>query len=220
MKLIDSVLHHRVVMPRDATAPLHPTLIMLHGRGADEEDLLGLSPYLDKRLMITGVRAPYTFPYSGGFTWYEVGDVGAPDPEMFKSSCEKLSSFISSFIEQYPVDKKQVYLLGFSMGTVMAYAMAFTQPDLFRGVVANSGYIAEGTHLTYRWDQLGNVEFFVTHGIQDPIIPVQIARRAKQLLEASQVRFEYKEYPMAHQIGEESLQDLSLWLTRHLDATS
>jgi phospholipase/carboxylesterase len=220
MKLIDSVLHHRVVMPRETTAPLHPTLILLHGRGADEEDLLGLSPYLDRRFMITGVRAPHPFPYSGGFTWYEVGEVGTPDPVMFKSSYEKLSSFINGFIEQYPVDKKQVYLLGFSMGTVMAYALALTQPSLFRGVVANSGYLAEDTHLTYLWNQLSNVEFFVVHGSQDPVIPVQMARRAKELLEAGRAHFEYKEYPMAHQIGEESLQDFSLWLTRRLNTTT
>lgn len=219
MKLIDSVLHHRVVMPRDTTAPLHPTLILLHGRGADEEDLLGLSPYLDKRFMITGVRAPYPFPYSGGFTWYEVGEVGTPDPVMFKSSYEKLFSFISGFIEQYPVDKKQVYLLGFSMGTVMAYALALTQPSLFRGVVANSGYLAEDTQLTYFWNQLGNLEFFVAHGSQDPVIPVQMARRAKEVLEAGHAHFEYKEYPMAHEISEESLQDFSLWLARRLDST-
>ncbi|HCV43736.1 MAG TPA: hypothetical protein DGH68_09660 [Bacteroidetes bacterium] len=220
MKLIDSVLHHRVVMPRDASAPLHPTLIMLHGRGADEEDLLGLSPYLDKRFLILSVRAPYPFEYSGGFTWYDIDAVGTPDPAMFKSSCDKLSAFVGDALARYPIDKKQVYLFGFSMGTVMAYAMAFTQPDLFRGIVANSGYIAEGTHLTYRWDQLDNVEFFVTHGTQDPIIPIQIAGRAKQLLEAGRVRFEYKEYPMAHQIGEESLQDFSLWLTHRLNTTS
>jgi phospholipase/carboxylesterase len=207
-------------MPQDAKASLHPTLILLHGRGADEEDLLGLSSYLDKRFLILSVRAPYPFEYSGGLTWYDIDEVGTPEPAMFKSSYDKLSAFVSDALARYPIDKKQLYLLGFSMGTVMSYALTLTQPGLFRGVVANSGYVAEGTHLRYQWNQLGNVEFFVTHGTQDPVIPVHIARKAKGLLETAHARFYYKEYPMGHQISEESLQDLSIWLTQRLDATS
>lgn len=220
IEAIESTLLHIVEAPRTATASVHPALILLHGRGADEEDLFGLSSHLDKRFLVLSVRAPYPFEYGGGFTWYDIDEMGTPDPAMFKSSYDKLSSLISDVLAHYPIDKKHVYLLGFSMGTVMAYAMAFAQPGLFRGIVANSGYIAEGTHLTYQWNQLGNTEFFVTHGTQDPVIPVQIARKAKGLLEAAHARFDYKEYPMGHQISEESLQDLSLWLTQHLDTTS
>jgi phospholipase/carboxylesterase len=219
MKAIESTLFHIVEAPRTATGPVHPTLVLLHGRGADEEDLLGLSSSLDKRFLILSVRAPYPFEYSGGFTWYDIDEVGTPEPAMFKSSYDKLSSFVSDALAHYPIDKKHLYLFGFSMGTVMSYALALTQPGLFRGVIANSGYVAEGTHLAYQWNQLGNTEFFVTHGTQDPVIPVQMARKAKGLLEAAHARFDYKEYPMSHQISEESLQDFSIWLTRHLDAT-
>lgn len=220
MKLIDSALHHIAVPPGNARGAFHPTLLLLHGRGADEEDLMGLSSVLDKRFMIVSARAPYPFPYSGGFTWYDVDEVGTPEPTMFKSSYEKLSTFVDDVIAQYPVDKSQLYVLGFSMGTVMSYAMALTQPQMFRAVVANSGYVAEKTHLTYKWDHLGQIEFFVAHGTNDPVIPVQFARQARGLLETARARFEYKEYPMAHEISEESLQDFSLWLTHHLDATS
>lgn len=220
VRAIESTLFHIVEAPRTSTASLHPTLILLHGRGADEEDLFGLSSYLDKRFLILSVRAPYPFEHSGGFTWYDIDEVGTPEPVMFKSSYDKLSAFVSDALAHYPIDKKQVYLLGFSMGTVMSYALALTHPELFRGVVANSGYVAEGTHLAYQWSQLSATEFFVTHGTQDPVIPVQVARKAKGLLDAAHARFDYKEYPMGHQISEESLQDLSLWLTQHLDATS
>ena len=220
MKLIDSTLYHRVVTPQNTGVLLHPTLILLHGRGADEEDLLGLSSYLDQRLLIISVRAPYPFEYGGGFTWYDIDEAVSPNPVMFKSSYDKLSSFINDAIAHYPIDKKQLYLLGFSMGTVMSYALALTCPGMFGGVIANSGYIAEGTHLTYQWNQLEHIEFFITHGIQDPVIPVQFARRASKLLETAHARYVYEEYPMAHQISEESLQSFSAWLTRRLDATS
>lgn len=220
MKAIESTLFHVVAAPRTATASVHPALILLHGRGADEEDLLGLSSYLDKRLLILSVRAPYPFEYSGGFTWYDIDDVGTPYHAMFKSSYDKLSAFISDALVHYPIDRKHLFLLGFSMGTVMSYSLALTQPWLFRGIIANSGYIAEGTHLAYQWNQLGNTEFLITHGTNDPVIPVQLARRAKELLDAVHARYEYGEYQMAHQISEESLQHCSAWLTRRLDTTT
>jgi phospholipase/carboxylesterase len=220
MKAIESALFHRLTPPNTATLASYPTLILLHGRGADEEDLLGLSSHLDERLLILSVRAPYPFPFGGGYTWYDVGEVGAPEPTMFKTSYDKLATFVRDALLHYPIEKKDLYLLGFSMGTVMSYALSLTQPKVFRGVVANSGYIAEGTHLTYLWDQLDTLDFFVAHGTQDPVIPVQFARRAKELLNSNHARFEYKEYPMAHQISEESLSDLGNWLSRRLDSVS
>jgi len=218
MKTISTTLIHRVLMPEDSSPPTHPTLILLHGRGADEEDLLGLSSHLDPRFLVLSARAPFAFPYGGGYTWYEVGTVGTPDPSMFKTSYEKLSTFLQDAVAQYPVDRQKVFLLGFSMGTVMSYAMALTQPHLFRGVVANSGYIPEGTHLELRWNAIASVEFLVTHGTMDPVIPVQLARRAKELLTGANAKFSYKEYPMAHQISEESLADVAAWLTHRLDS--
>jgi len=138
---------------------------------------------------------------------------------MFKSSYEKLATFVDDALTQYPIDKNHLYLLGFSMGTVMSYALALTRPTLFRGIVANSGYIPENTHLTFLWDQVPSTEFLVTHGAQDPVIPIQFARRARQLLEEGHARFTYKEYSMAHEISQESLDDFGTWLTRRLNQT-
>lgn len=220
MKTIESTLFHRVLEPRTPQASIHPLLVLLHGLGADEEDLLGLASYLDERFLIISVRAPYAVQFSGGYTWYEFGDAGIPEPTMFRLSYDKLSTFVDDALAQYPVDKGNVYLLGFSMGTVMSYALALTMPAAFRGVVANSGYIAENTHLTYLWDQLASTKFFVAHGTEDPVIPVQLARRARSLLESGHASLEYKEYPMVHQISEESLRDFSRWLTEQLDHLS
>ena len=216
MKTISSTLIHRVLMPEDPVAAAHPTLILLHGRGADEEDLIGLSSSLDPRLLILSARAPFPFPYGGGYTWYDVGEVGTPEPGMFKTSYDKLSAFVHDAVAKYPVDRQNVFLLGFSMGTVMSYSMALTQPELFRGVIANSGYVPEGTHLTLQWNAIASLEFFVAHGTMDPVIPVQCARRAKELLTAAQAKFTYKEYPIAHQISEESLTDAAGWLQQRL----
>jgi phospholipase/carboxylesterase len=217
MKTIETTLYHRVVEPGGSAPARHPTLIMLHGRGADEEDLLGLASSLDERLLILSVRAPYPFPYGSGYTWYDVGEVGRPEPQMFRTSYDKLASFVDDSLKNYPIDPKKLYLLGFSMGTIMSYALSLTQPGLFRGVIANSGYIPEGTHLTFQWKELSTLEFIVAHGMYDQVIPVQFARRARELLEKAGARFSYKEYPMAHEISTESLADMSAWLHRNID---
>ena len=212
MSKIPTTLEHRVLLPEGAQASTHPTVIMLHGRGADEEDLIGLARYYDPRLLVLSVRAPYPFEHGGGFTWYEVGAVGTPDPAMFRLSYDRLSTFVDDALNAYPVDRSRVYLLGFSMGTVMAFALSLTRPELFRGVIANSGYVPEGTHLSLRWRDLGNLACFIGHGREDPVIPIEFARRAKRLFEESNARLEYREYSMAHEIGEESLRDSAAFL--------
>ncbi len=216
MKAVATSLVHRVLEPEHSTAAIHPTLIMLHGRGTDEEDLLGLSAHLDERFMYISARAPFNFPY-GGYTWYDIGQVGVPLPGMFDESYAKLATFVDDVLRNYPVDHSRVYLFGFSMGTVMSYALSLTKPELFRGVSANSGYVPEGTNLRFRWDELAGKNFFVTHGTGDQVIPVQMARRAKELFAASNASVLYQEYPMDHQISEESLADIAAWFTGSLD---
>ena len=212
MSGIPTTLEHRVLHPEGTRESSHPTLIMLHGRGADEEDLVGLAKEYDSRLLVLSVRAPYPFTYGGGFTWYDVGTVGTPDPVMFRESYRLLSGFVDDALREYPVDPARVFLLGFSMGTVMSFALSLTRPELFRGVIAHSGYVPEGTHLSFRWRELGNLAYFVSHGTEDPVIPIDFARKTKQLFEQSNAHLEYREYVMGHQIIAESVRDSAVFL--------
>ncbi len=216
MKPIASTLYHRILLPEHSTAERHPALIMLHGRGADEEDLLGLAPYLDDRFLIISPRAPRPFASNGGFTWYDVGTIGVPDAATFASSYDLLNRLITDAVAGYPIDPGQIFLFGFSMGTVMSYALALTKPGFFRGVAANSGYVPEGTSLALQWNNLAGTDFFITHGTEDPVIPIEAARHARALFERSTATVMYREYPMGHQISDESFADVNAWLTRKL----
>lgn len=218
MRTIETSLYHHLIPPESGTAEKHPTVILLHGRGANEEDLLGLADFLDRRLLLISVRAPYPFAYGGGYTWYDVGTVGEPDPEMFASSYDALSTFLDDALAAYPIDSQKVFLLGFSMGTAMAYALALTRTGVFKGVIANSGYIPERTHLTLKWTELKGTEFFIAHGIHDPVIPISMAHRARELLTDAKASFTYREYPMEHQITEESMTDAASWLKDLMDS--
>jgi len=213
MKTVPTSLIHRVLPPEaSAGVARHPAVIFLHGRGADEEDLLGVAPLLDPRFFLLSVRAPYPFP-GGGYTWYDLEQVGTPDPATFHAGYRKLSGFLDDALGGYPIDPRRVCLFGFSMGSVMSYALALSRPHAIRAVAAASGYLPEIPGLKYRWKDLTETEFFITHGTEDPVIPVAMARRARELMAASAATVTYREYPMAHTLGEQALADVVAWIS-------
>jgi len=212
VKAISSTLTHRVVPPLEESTDPSPALILLHGRGADEEDLLGLAPALDPHLLLLSVRAPFPFMTGSGHTWYDIQQIGTPHPKMFAESYERLCRFLDDALAGYPIDPRRVLLFGFSMGAVMSFALGLTHPEKIRGVVAHSGYVPEGTGLRLRWRELERTAFFVAHGTEDPILSVEYARRARALFASSNAPASFKEYGIGHTISEESLADATGWM--------
>lgn len=216
MKLIATTLVHRILPPEDSPADRHPAILLLHGRGADEEDLVGLVRYYDPRFLVISARAPLPLD-GGGYAWYDLGHMGTPEPSTFRTSCEKLWQFVDDAIAFYPVDPGRMCLVGFSMGSVMSLALSLARPHLFRGVVAHSGYVPEGTSLTPRWRELAHLEYFISHGVDDPVIPVAMARHARELFARSNATVTYREYPGGHTIAEEGLRESAAFLHRQID---
>ena len=212
----NTTLIHKVLPSSAPGKDRHPALILLHGRGTNEDDLLGLAQYLDPRFFVVSARAPFRFPY-GGYTWYEIVEVGSPVTPQFEESYQRLSQFVVDVKAHYPVDPTRVFLLGFSMGSVMSFAVSLTKPESVTGVVAHSGYIPENTSLRFQWDSLAGLSLFIAHGVHDQVISIDHGRRAQALLAKTQAALTYKEYPIAHSMSEESLSDLSLWLQTRLD---
>lgn len=212
MELIQTTLSHIMFAPDGESGKLHPAILMLHGRGADEHDLFGLAQYIDPRFLVLSARAPYPFPWSGGYTWYDILEVGRPEPTMFKESYDRLVQFVEDVLLKYPIDPKRLFLFGFSMGTMMSLALLLSRPDLIAGVVANSGYVPEDTHLLFRWDELEGKQVIISHGLEDPVVPIKMGRRAGELLRQTKANVIYQEYPMGHQISEQSLADVTAWI--------
>jgi len=222
MSTSDNILFHRIIQPRRKLAGdslLVPALILLHGRGSNEEDLLGLAPYLDERLLFLSLRAPFDFPY-GGYMWYDSSRIGSPEPTQFKKSHDQITSFIKQLPTAHPVDPKRIFLFGFSMGAIMSFAVGLANPGIVRGIIAHSGYLPEVQDPPYYWDAQQKTDYFIAHGTHDPIISISFAHRSKELMERSNALVTYKEYPIAHHVSEESLQDLSAWLTERISLPS
>ena len=193
-----------------------PGLLLLHGRGADEADLMGLEEALDPRLTIVSPRAP--FRLGPGYAWYDMYHIGSPDPETLAVSMTEIREFIEGMLTTYNIDPQRLFLLGFSQGAILSAAIALTMPERVAGVVMHSGYVPPtGAGLELHPDGIEGKSFFVAHGKYDDIIPVTFGRDAEEYLSEAGARLTYQEYPIGHSISEESLHDLSEWLTGEID---
>ncbi len=212
---IDASLYHRVLRPRDESPGQPPALLMLHGRGSNEMDLLELAGVLDGRFLTLSPRAPYAL--GGGFHWYALSQAGAPDPHTFEEGLGTLRRFVAEAVEGYDIDPARLYVLGFSQGAVMTGALALTNPPLIAGAVLLSGYLPLRSALPIEERALAGRPYFVAHGTQDPVIPVTFGRETRSYLERVGADLMYREYSMAHQVEYAELQALGAWLTECLD---
>jgi phospholipase/carboxylesterase len=194
-------------------------LVLHHGRGADENDLLPLGDALDpeRRLHVVAPRAPLQLQGWPGYHWYVVPRVGYPDPETFHAAYEGLATFHDATWERTGVGAGRTVLGGFSMGSVMSYALGLgaDRPAL-AGILAFSGFVP----VVDDWepDLAGRkqVRTFVAHGRADPIMEVGFARRARELLERAGLEVEYYESDVAHQIDPAHVPAAVAWLRRTL----
>ena len=188
-------------------------LVLHHGRGADEHDLLGLADALDpeRRLHVVTPRAPLAI--GGGYHWYIVPRVGYPDPDTFHAAYRKLAAFHDELWERTGIPPKNTVLGGFSMGSVMSYALGLAgdRPKP-AGILAFSGFIptVEGwkPDLASRPD----LPVFIAHGRRDPIMDVEFARDARALLQAGGLPVEYHESDAAHHIDPNHVPAATRWL--------
>ena len=207
-------MNQLVYRERPAAGDAKGLLILHHGRGTDEEDLFGLADLFDpkRRLHVVTPRGPLPFPGSLGYRWYETGDVGFPDPESFRSTYAQLSAFHDGLWERTGLTPEQTILGGFSMGTVMSYTTGLgADRPAPAGILALSGFIptVEGWQpsLADRTD----VKVLIGHGTADPVIGVEFARRARELLEAAGLAVEYHEAPAAHHIDPRMVPSIVDW---------
>jgi phospholipase/carboxylesterase len=209
-KQLNSTLTHVTLPPREPALSRPPLLLLLHGRGADEHDLIPLTHYLDARFFIISVRAPLRFSY-GGYAWFEILESGSPEPKEFRNSFETLATFIDDARAHYPVAPGPLFVFGFSMGAMLALAYTLAVPSAVRAVAAHSGYLPDEIHRPYQWNTLRGISIFQAHGLNDPVVPIARARRSSELLSRSDAAYTYKEYSIQHQISEESIADINVF---------
>ena len=202
-----------------AVTPPAGLLILHHGRGSDERDLLGIADVLDsgRQLLIVTPRAPLQLPGSPGFHWYIVPRVGYPDPATFQAACRALAEFHDEVWERTGIAPEHTILGGFSMGTVMSYALGLgAERPAPAGILAFSGFIPTVVGWQPSLDDRTGLPVFITHGREDPVIDVAFARRARDLLSAGRLDVEYREHEGSHEIDPFDLGVAVDWISRTL----
>ena len=197
-----------------------PLMIMSHGYGSDENDLFSFAQELPEELFIISLRAPYALPPFGN-AWYAINFDAQQnkwnDVDQAISSRDKIADFIDYAVKTYPVDPKNVTLLGFSQGTILSYAVALTYPEKVKNIVALSGYISEDM-LTNELnpENFTHLEFYCSHGSVDQVIPVEWARRSPQFLDHLGIKYQYSEYPVGHGVAPQNFYDFKNWLSERI----
>jgi phospholipase/carboxylesterase len=188
-------------------------LVLHHGRGTDERNLIGLADALDpeRRLHAVAPRGPLTVPGWPGHHWYVVPRVGYPDPETFAAAHRALAAFHDELWERTGLGPEATILGGFSMGTVMSYALGLDggRPAP-AGILAFSGFIptVEGWQPQPR----PALPVFIAHGRRDPVIDVSFARNAREQLEAGGSAVSYLESDADHTITPDHVRGAQQWL--------
>ena len=193
----------------------YPAILALHGRGSNEEDLLGLAPHLPEGLFWISPRAPLLLG-PGAYEWYRVRMIGMPDPDQVGAALETIDHFVAEILSAYPIDPRKLFLLGFSQGSMLSMCYTLSRPARVAGVVAQSGYIP--TSIDLQIDEAGVKEkpFLLTHGQQDTVIPIEWGRASRDRLQQLGVDLEYHEFQMGHSVSMESLAVIYQWLEKQL----
>ena len=195
-----SPITHRT---RPAAGEPAGALVLLHGRGADELDLVPLLDLLDPEQRLVGLvpRGPLALP-PGGAHWYAVREIGFPDPETFLATFAQASEWLDAALEEVGVPPERTVLGGFSQGTVMSYALglAASRPRP-AGILAMSGFIPTVEGFELDLESRAGLPVSISHGTYDPVIGVDFGREARDRLDAAGLDVAYREDPVAHQIA-------------------
>ncbi|MHB8635413.1 MAG: alpha/beta hydrolase [Fimbriimonadaceae bacterium] len=204
----------RLIHPPRVPAANPPLLVLLHGLGADECDLIGLAPELDPRLMVVSFRAPRTCQF-GGFAWFDVqwdaDGVHVDDAQALESRTLALEA-LAALPSDLGIQPPTMFLGGFSQGAMMSLGIALAIPEKLDGVLLLSGRLLPSFAADQLVISLAHLPFLVQHGLCDPVLPVQGSREIRAYLEERGAPVTYGEYSMAHEVSRQGLADAATWL--------
>src|SRR2546421_7390878 len=183
---------------------LSRTLVLLHGYGADEHDLVPIAHELDPRLRAVSLQAPLSL---GGSmrAWFslvqDARGISFDEDEARRGLHAALAA-----VEEIARSSPRPILLGFSQGAAMAMGIALMRPDLPAAVLSLSGVPPMlGPKELAPADKLRGFPVFAAHGLHDPLLPIERGRTVRDELSRLGLAVEWHEYPMGHMVVPEEI---------------
>lgn len=204
-------LKHITKEPQNITSQT-PILVLIHGYGSNEEDLFSFVEDLPKDWLIISLKAPKETPY-GGYSWYDIDFTNHDkfiNVSQAENSMELILNTISTIRKTHGITEGETHLCGFSQGGILSYALALNNPDKFSKIACLSTYPEEKILKNIVKDRkaLQHLRFFVSHGTEDQVIPIEWGKKGYELLYDLSIFFSFREYPCGHGINPKNYQDL------------
>jgi phospholipase/carboxylesterase len=191
---------------------LSRTLVLLHGYGADERDLLPIAHEIDPRLRAVSLQGPVAL---GGpmRAWFNLSQDAAGRISFDPEEARRSVGTVTAAVEELAARSPRPLLLGFSQGAGLALGVALLRPDLVAGVVSLSGVaraLEDRDHAAP--EKLRGFPVFAAHGLHDPLIPIELGRSVRDTLASLGVSVSWHEYPMGHMVIPEEIEAARSWL--------
>ena len=194
-------------------------IIMFHGYGSNKDDLFSFAKFMNPNFLIISVQAPIQMDYNS-YCWWSLNynnDMQLQmDVKEAENSLNELNRFISEDLStKYNFGLNQVYLLGFSQGCMISYALSINFPENYKKAVGLSGKIPyEIINFDEKFDY-SNHNFFCSHGVNDQVIPIEVGRESNRWFSEKNINHKYLEFESAHGINSENFEQMNLWLLKN-----
>lgn len=160
-----------VVAWRGSSDPAAPLIVLLHGRGSSEADIIGLADHLPTGAAYAAVRAPITD--GGGYAWFANLGIGRPVAESLRSTMD----WFRRWLDDVAPDGRPVVLVGFSGGAAFAGGLVLDDPSRYTGTAVLYGTLPFDAGVPTTPQRLDAAPVLVIHGDQDTVIPRELLER-------------------------------------------
>lgn len=193
----------------------YPALFVMHGIGSNEKNMLSIVEGLEEQFYIFSIRGHLSHP--PGYSYFTIIEYGKPHRDVFDEGIKKLTSFIDFVSEEYPVNKSQLYLLGFSQGAILSLTLGLTLGNRIKGIVALSGYIPYFVKEEYNIQPVNQVSVFISHGEFDQNLPFEWGKENNEFYKAQGANITFKTYPEGHTVSQQNYEDFRKWLQDRIE---
>ena len=204
-----------VYLERKATQPNAPLLVLLHGYGSNDADLFSFAEYIPASFHVVSLQAPLTMG-ENSFAWFPIHFTESKErwtsPEEVKKASDYINAFLIYYIAKHDFDNENLYLMGFSQGAMLSYAVGLATKNV-KGIAALSGYIDPRV---VKRTNTSLSSIYVSHGTEDMVVPYAWAEQSVEVLKDYGLSPEFYSYPQGHGINQDNLISIVQWLQAQL----